>query len=137
MNAVCPKLPKMRLMSSPQLTCKVVPSYLEDQSQPAHNEYAWSYTVTITNTGNTPVQVIGRHWVITDGSGKTEEVRGLAVVGHQPLLKPGEKFEYTSWTRINSPHGSMHGSYLCITEDLRSFKAAIPPFSLSHAQSLH
>ena len=124
-------------MSQAQLSVTVLPRYLEEHSQPAQNEYAWSYTVTIVNTGTVPAQVVGRHWVITDATGLVEEVRGLALVGHQPLIPPGEKFEYTSWTRINTPHGSMHGSYLCITEDLRSFKAAIPPFSLSHAHSLH
>jgi ApaG protein len=124
-------------MSSPQITCTVVPQYMEEHSEPSRHEYAWSYTVTIANTGDVPAQVVGRHWVITDATGHVEEVRGLAVVGHQPLLQPGEKFEYTSWTKLNTPQGSMHGSYICITDQAHWFDAEIPAFVLARAQSLH
>ena len=124
-------------MSHPEFTCTVVPTYLEDQSNPAENEYAWSYTVTISNTGDMPAQLVGRHWTIVDAAGRTEEVRGLAVVGHQPVLKPGEKFEYTSWTRLATPHGTMEGTYFCMTADARWFEARIPMFGLARSNSLH
>ena len=102
-------------MSHPQFTCAVVPQFLEEQSNPAQQEYAFSYTVTIVNSGDVAAQLIGRHWVITDATGHVEEVRGLGVVGHQPMLKPGEKFEYTSWTRLSTPHGLMPVSYTHLT----------------------
>ena len=124
-------------MSKAEFTCAVVPAYLEAQSQPERHEYAFSYTVTIVNTGEVPAQLIGRHWLITDATGHIEEVRGLGVVGHQPLLQPGEQFEYTSWTRLNTPHGVMHGTYFCMTDDARSFEAPIPAFTLARQQSLH
>lgn len=124
-------------MSKAEFTCTVVPAYLEDQSQPERHEYAFSYTVTIVNTGEVPAQLIGRHWLITDATGHIEEVRGLGVVGHQPLLQPGEQFEYTSWTRLNTPHGVMHGIYFCMTDDARTFEAPIPAFTLARQQSLH
>jgi ApaG protein len=75
--------------------------------------------------------------VITDARGHVEEVRGLAVVGHQPLLKPGEQFEYTSWAQIATPHGSMRGTYLCVTEDAQPFSAQVPEFVLGTSQALH
>lgn len=120
-----------------QFTCSVVPSYLEAQSNPARHEYAWSYTVTIANTGEAPAQLIGRHWVITDATGHVEEVRGLAVVGKQPLLQPGEQFEYTSWTKLNTPQGTMHGTFFCMTDEAQAFEAPIPMFVLARANSLH
>jgi ApaG protein len=119
------------------LTVTVQPTYLEEQSDPAQHQYAWSYTVTIENTGSVPAQVVGRHWLITDATGHVEEVRGLAVVGHQPLIPPGQKFEYTSWTRLNTPHGHMQGTYFCMTEDAHWFDAEIPVFMLARAHSLH
>ena len=111
----------MGRMSKAQFTCAVVPQYLEDQSNPVRHEYAFAYTVTIVNSGEVPAQLIGRHWVITDATGHVEEVRGLGVVGHQPLLKPGERFEYTSWTRLNTPHGVMQGTYFCMTDAAEAF----------------
>jgi ApaG protein len=86
--------------------------------------------VSIRNSGKVTAQLVGRHWVITDAHGHVEEVRGLAVVGHQPLLRPGESFEYTSGTRIDTPHGQMHGTYFCITEDAHWFEAPVPEFQL-------
>ncbi|MBA4110773.1 MAG: Co2+/Mg2+ efflux protein ApaG [Leptothrix sp. (in: Bacteria)] len=124
-------------MSHPQFTCAVVPQFLEEQSNPAQQEYAFSYTVTIVNSGDVPAQLIGRHWVITDATGHVEEVRGLGVVGHQPMLKPGEKFEYTSWTRLSTPHGLMQGTFFCMTDEAQPFDAPIEPFSLARSQSLH
>ncbi|MDX9843575.1 MAG: Co2+/Mg2+ efflux protein ApaG [Aquabacterium sp.] len=124
-------------MSKAQFTCAVVPQYLEDQSNPVRHEYAFAYTVTIVNSGEVPAQLIGRHWVITDATGHVEEVRGLGVVGNQPLLKPGERFEYTSWTRLNTPHGVMEGTYFCMTDAAEAFEAPIPAFTLARQQSLH
>lgn len=124
-------------MSQAQLSVTVLPRYLEEHSQPAQNEYAWSYTVTIVNTGTVPAQVVGRHWVITDATGLVEEVRGLALVGHQPLIPPGEKFEYTSWTRLATPHGEMKGTFFCMSEDARWFDTEVPAFALTRAHSLH
>lgn len=113
-----------------QISVKVLPQYLPEQSSPAQGVYAFAYAVTISNTGDIAAQVISRHWIITDGNGKTEEVKGLAVVGHQPLLKPGEHFEYTSWTRIATPTGKMRGSYFCVAEDGERFDAPIAEFQL-------
>lgn len=127
----------IRAMAHPQLTCTVTPAYLAEQSDASKGVYAFSYTVTVVNTGDVPAQLIGRHWVISDASGHTEEVRGLGVVGHQPLLKPGERFEYTSWTRLSAPRGQMRGRYFCVTEDAHWFEADIPAFELSQAHALH
>jgi ApaG protein len=117
-------------MARPEFTCDIHVQYLAEQSEPPEGPFAFAYTVTIRNTGDVTAQLVARHWVITDAAGQTEEVRGLAVVGHQPLLKPGERFEYTSWTRIATPHGQMRGTYFCMTEDARPFDAAIPEFEL-------
>jgi ApaG protein len=124
-------------MARPQFTCSVAVRPIPEQTDPAAGQHAFAYTVTIRNTGDVTAQLIARHWVITDASGHTEEVRGLAVVGHQPVLKPGESFEYTSWTRLATPHGTMRGTYLCVTEDARPFEAPIPEFGLAVASSLH
>ena len=124
-------------MPRPELTCTVRTQFLPDQSSPTDEVYAFAYTITIRNTGDVAAQVIGRHWIITHGSGEVEEVRGLAVVGHQPLLKPGEQFEYTSWTRLNTPNGTMRGTYFCMTEDAHPFGAPIAEFMLGERASLH
>jgi ApaG protein len=123
-------------MARPEFTCSVQVQHLPDQSQP-DGPHAFAYTVTIKNTGDTTAQLIARHWVITDARGHIEEVRGLAVVGHQPLLKPGESFEYTSWTRIATPQGTMRGTYFCMTEDARPFESPIPEFMLALPNALH
>jgi ApaG protein len=117
-------------MKKPQFSCSVKVQYLDEQSEPDGGQYAFAYTVTIRNSGDVTAQLVGRHWIITNAHGQTEEVRGLAVVGHQPLLRPGESFEYTSGTRIDTPHGQMRGSYFCITEDARWFEAPVPEFEL-------
>jgi ApaG protein len=80
---------------------------------------------------------MARHWIVTDANGQREDVRGLAVVGHQPLLKPGEQFEYTSWTRIDTTHGQMRGTFYCITEEARPFEADVPEFTLVYPGALH
>jgi ApaG protein len=124
-------------MSKPEFTVSVAVRPLPEQSQPEAGQYAFAYTVTIRNTGDVTAQLIARHWVITDAEGHTEEVRGLAVVGHQPMLKPGEQFEYTSWTRIATTNGTMRGTFFCMTEDARPFDAPIAEFGLTRASSLH
>lgn len=124
-------------MARPEFTSTVVVRPLPDQSDPANGQHAFAYTVTIRNTGDVTAQLIARHWVITDAEGEVEEVRGLAVVGHQPLLKPGESFEYTSWTRIPTPHGTMRGTFYCMTEDARPFESPVPEFGLTTASALH
>jgi ApaG protein len=124
-------------MSKPEFSVSVKVSYLDEQSQPTAGVFAFAYTVTIVNSGDIPAQLVARHWVITDATGHTEEVRGLAVVGHQPLLKPGERFEYSSWTRIATPQGTMRGTYFCMTEDARPFEAPVAEFMLARAEHLH
>ena len=113
-----------------QFSVAVTPEFLPDQSDTEQGVWAYSYTVNIRNTGSKPAQLIARHWVIMDETGRVEEVKGLGVVGHQPLLKPGETFEYTSWTRLNTPSGSMRGSYFCVAEDGTRFDAPISDFAL-------
>jgi ApaG protein len=127
----------MPAMASPKFVCTVKVQYLPEQSEPPDGPFAFAYTVTIRNEGDTAAQLVARHWVITDAAGHVEEVRGLAVVGHQPLLKPGEAFEYTSGTRIATPHGQMRGTYLCVTEDARPFDAEVPAFELVFPGLLH
>ena len=129
--SMMPRMPK------PQFTCTVTPAYLAEQSDAAQGVYAFSYTVSVVNTGDVAGQLIGRHWVIVDGAGHVEQVRGLGVVGHQPMLQPGERFEYTSWTRLATPRGRMRGTYFCMTDEARPFEAEIPEFELSQAHALH
>lgn len=120
-----------------QFSCQVRVQYLPEQSQEPDGPFGFAYTVTIVNTGSVTAQLVARHWVITNAAGRVEEVRGLAVVGHQPLLKPGERFEYTSWTRIDTPHGSMRGTFFCMSEQAQAFEAAVPEFMLVHPNALH
>ena len=119
------------------MTNTVVVRHLAEQSDPTAGLYAFAYTVTIRNSGDVAAQVIARQWIITDANGHSEEVRGLAVVGHQPLLQPGETFEYTSWTRLATPHGTMRGVFFCMTQEARPFEAAVPEFGLTLASALH
>ncbi|MDP2792786.1 MAG: Co2+/Mg2+ efflux protein ApaG [Sulfurisoma sp.] len=115
----------------------VATEYLPDQSEPAAARYVFSYSITIANTGGIAVQLISRHWIITDASGLVQEVRGLGVVGHQPLLKPGEHFAYTSGSALATPVGTMKGSYQMVAEDGTPFEATIPEFVLSMPRTLH
>jgi ApaG protein len=103
--------------------------FLPEQSK--GGRYAFAYTVRIENLANTTTQLKSRHWIITDGNGRREEVRGDGVVGNQPVLRPGEKFEYTSGAILQTPHGSMQGTYRMVGEDGRSFDAEIAPFPLT------
>ena len=105
--------------------------YLENQSLPSEGKYFFSYTVTIKNVGKIPAKLISRHWVITDANDRIEEVRGLGVVGEQPRLKTNESFEYTSGTIINTPVGTMYGTYQMVADNGYEFDAEIPMFSLN------
>ncbi len=124
-------------MSQPEFTSTVTVQHLPEQSNADAGVYAFAYTINIQNTGSVTAQLIARHWIITDARGHVEEVRGLAVVGQQPLLKPGERFEYTSWTRLGTPQGSMRGSFFCMTEEAQPFDAEVPEFGLALASALH
>lgn len=108
----------------------VKPVFLEDQSSPAENHYVWAYHVRIENLGERTVRLRARHWKITDAFGRLQEVKGAGVVGEQPLLEPGQSFEYTSGTPLATPSGIMSGSYMMETPDGARFDAAIPAFSL-------
>jgi ApaG protein len=112
-------------------------TYLADQSDIDNSQYVFSYTINITNTGNVAAQLISRHWVITDSNNKLQEVRGLGVVGEQPLLEPGASFEYTSGTMLNTPVGTMQGSYQFTAVDGSQFDVPISPFTLAMPRVLH
>jgi len=111
--------------------------YLPEQSSPERMQHVFSYTITIRNTGSVAAQLISRHWVITDANNKVQEVKGLGVVGHQPLLQPGEQFEYSSGTQFETNYGSMTGEYFFVAEDGHRFEVTIPEFVLSLPRSLH
>lgn len=127
----------MLCMAKPEFTCEVRVQYLPDRSHPPEGPYAFAYTVSIRNTGDITAQLVARHWVVTNAQGDREDVRGLAVVGHQPLLKPGENFEYSSWTRIDTPVGQMQGTFFCMTEEAYPFEASVPEFALIYPGALH
>ena len=108
----------------------VRPQYLPEQSDPDDGLYMFAYTITITNIGNVTAQLISRTWNVNDSEGLHEKIKGLGVVGHQPVLKPTEMFEYTSGTRLRTPTGTMHGSYFCVAVDGERFDVDIPMFVL-------
>ncbi|MCB5185818.1 Co2+/Mg2+ efflux protein ApaG [Methylobacillus gramineus] len=120
-----------------EFSTKVDTAFVPDQSDVEQNRYVFTYTVRITNTGTVAAQLISRHWVITDATGKVNEVKGLGVVGAQPLLKPGEHFEYTSGTIVATPVGTMRGSYHMTAEDGTQFDSEIAPFTLNMPRVLH
>jgi ApaG protein len=120
----------MPAMSKYLFTCEVEPQYLSDQSSPQEGVFAFAYTITITNSGTVAAQLIARHWIIDDEKGHSEEVKGLGVVGHQPLLQPGEAFQYTSGTRLQTPSGKMRGNFFCVAEDGERFECPVAPFVL-------
>jgi ApaG protein len=111
--------------------------YIPERSSPAAGQYAFAYTVRIVNEGAHVAQLRSRHWIITDGDGKVQEVRGDGVVGAQPVLRPGQHFEYTSWCIIGTPHGSMQGTYQMVRESGDPFDAQIAPFPLTLPYSLN
>lgn len=115
----------------------VAPRYVPEQSEPEKSHYLFAYHVTIRNDGDETVQLMSRHWIITDGEGKVEEVRGPGVVGYQPTLKPGEQFQYTSGCPLSTPVGTMHGSYQMVTEAGEEFDAQIEPFRLAVPRALN
>jgi ApaG protein len=120
-----------------EITVVTKSTYLADQSDPAKNQYVFAYTITLTNTGNVAAQLISRHWYITDGDHRVQEVKGQGVVGQQPALKPGESFEYSSGASIPTPVGTMRGTYQMVGEDGTTFDAPIAPFTLSVPRTLH
>jgi ApaG protein len=111
--------------------------YVADQSDPSRNQYVFAYTITVTNTGSIAVRLLSRHWIITDGDHHVQEVKGQGVVGQQPLLKPGESFEYTSGANLPTAVGTMRGTYQMVADDGQAFDATIPPFTLSVPRVLH
>ena len=117
-------------MSKYQFTVEARPQYIAEQSAPQQAIYSFAYTVTVHNTGEVAAQLISRHWIITDGNGHTEEVKGLGVVGQQPMLRPGESFQYSSGCRLRTASGAMRGSYFCVAEDGERFEVEIPAFIL-------
>jgi len=119
------------------ITVAVKTAYLPEQSDPARSTYVFAYTIKITNTGEIAAQLISRHWIITDADSQVQEVKGLGVVGQQPLLQPGESFEYTSGTSLATAVGTMRGTYQMVADDGKTFDAEIPQFTLSMPRVLH
>jgi ApaG protein len=120
-----------------QIRITAQPQFLAEQSDPAAERYVFAYTITIENTGTVAAQLISRHWIITDGNSQIQEVRGLGVIGEQPLLQPGEQFAYTSGCQLDTPVGTMRGSYQMTADDGTQFEAAIDEFTLSIPRVLH
>lgn len=111
--------------------------YIKEQSHPEYDNYVFAYTVNIKNQGTVAAKLLSRHWIITDADGKTQEVRGEGVIGEQPHLNPGDSFEYTSGTHMDTPVGSMYGTYQMIADDGVRFDAKIPAFTLALPRALH
>lgn len=124
-------------MAHPHFHCSVSVAPLAEQTLPEQGQYAFSYTITIENRGDVTAQLVARHWTIVDANGHEQHVNGLAVVGHQPLLAPGERFQYSSWAQIGTQHGSMSGRFLCVTDSAEIFYADVPEFLLADVGSLH
>ncbi len=120
-----------------QINISVNTAYLTEQSDPSADRYVFAYTITIENVGTVSAQLISRHWVITDADGVVQEVKGLGVVGEQPLLRPGESFEYSSGAALATPVGTMQGTYQMVAEDGNKFDAEIPRFTLAMPRVLH
>ena len=120
-----------------EVAVKVLTEFIPEQSNLEQDRYVFAYTITVTNTGNIAAQLISRHWIITDANQHVQEVRGLGVVGEQPLLQPGERFEYTSGCVITTPLGTMHGSYQMVADDGTKFDAQIEKFTLTMPRVLH
>jgi len=112
-------------------------TFLADQSDPDKNHYVFAYTITVTNTGSVAAQLVSRHWIITDAENRVQEVKGQGVVGKQPVLQPGESFEYTSGCPLQTPFGLMEGTYEMASESGERFEAKIAPFTLSQPYTVH
>jgi ApaG protein len=119
------------------LDIDVATRFLDEQSAPDENRYAFAYTIRIRNSGGLPARLLTRHWIITDANGKVQEVRGDGVVGEQPWLRPGEHFEYTSGAVLETNVGTMRGSYQLVADDGTHFDAPIAPFTLAVPRTLH
>lgn len=117
-------------MTDYKIQIDVQPRFVSEQSQPLQGTFSFAYTVTVTNGGRVPVQLISRHWIIQDERGQSDEVKGLGVVGQQPLLRPGESFQYTSACRLRAPSGTMGGSFFFVAEDTHRFDVPIATFVL-------
>jgi ApaG protein len=124
-------------MSQARFSVRVKVRYIAEQSDPESGSYLFAYTIRVQNTGDIGGQLLSRHWIITDGNGKVEEVRGPGVVGEQPRLAPGESFEYTSACPLGTAVGTMRGSYQCVAADGAAFEVPIPEFVLSIPRVLH
>jgi ApaG protein len=120
-----------------RIDVSVKTAYLADQSAPEMQRYVFAYTITIANIGTVPARLLTRHWIITDANNKVQEVRGEGVVGQQPYLEPGMRFEYTSGAILETPVGTMHGSYQMVADDGAAFDAPVPQFTLSMPRTLH
>ena len=120
-----------------QIEIYAMPQFIAEQSDPDNDRYIFAYTITIKNVGRVPAQLVSRHWIITDGNNEVQEVRGLGVVGKQPLLQPGESFQYTSGSSLTTPIGTMKGTYQMVAEDGTHFEAEIPEFLLASPRALH
>ncbi|QXI11470.1 Co2+/Mg2+ efflux protein ApaG [Pseudomonas zeae] len=120
-----------------QVDVSVVTRYLADQSQPEHDRFAFAYTITVQNNGELPARLMSRHWVITDGDGHEEQVRGAGVVGQQPLIDVGQSHTYSSGTVMTTKVGTMQGTYEMVADDGKHFDAIIKPFRLAVPGSLH
>ena len=127
----------MSVEAREKINVEVNTIYIESESSPNEDRYVFAYTVTIRNEGEVPAQLLTRHWVITDANGKVQEVQGEGVVGEKPYLKPGEGFQYTSGTMLETSMGTMGGSYQMISDEGRHFDAPIPEFLLSAPRTLH
>lgn len=127
----------MSVAISEGIRVKVRPAYLPERSSPAGRVYAFSYTVHIENIGDRPAQLLRRKWIITDGTGRVEEVEGPGVVGRQPHLGPGQSFEYTSWVPLPTPIGTMKGSFFMVRPDGTAFEAEVAEFVLAEPRAMH
>jgi len=129
----------VRMADETQYEIRIEPvsTYVAEQSDPSRDQFVFSYTIRITNVGTVAARLVSRHWIITDGEHRVQEVRGAGVIGQQPRLAPGESFEYTSGASQTTPVGTKRGSYQMVAEDGREFDAAIPPFTLSVPRTLH
>lgn len=127
----------MTQTESHQIKVDVQTAYVEEQSMPERNRYVFAYTITIRNEGTVPAKLVSRRWLITDARGKVQEVEGIGVVGEQPYLRPGEGFQYTSGAILETPVGSMEGTYQMVDDNGAEFETPIPAFTLSKPQALH
>ncbi|MDQ3262046.1 MAG: Co2+/Mg2+ efflux protein ApaG [Myxococcota bacterium] len=127
----------MSVTTTEGIRITVTPAFWPERSTPERAEFAFMYRVEVANLGASTAQLRSRHWLITDGNGRVEEVRGEGVVGKQPTLRPGEKFEYSSWAMLRTPFGTMRGEYLMVREDGTGFEAKIGEFALTQPHALH